>query len=115
MLATSNKMRTTPALSLALLLLSVGVFAWGMQYKLSLYQQHSPSHPVSVAKLLSDNQVSKKNVLPHSGNREAPHKLALLAALVLFVPPAVVARDRQAGDVAVSATPSHSYSLFFRP
>ena len=115
MLASFTKIRTNSSRSFLPLILCVAVFAWGMQYKLSLYSQPSSSHPKSVAKLFTDNQVSKKSILPHSSDRDFGPKIAFWAALVLFVLAAVVVPHRQASKVFVSSISSRSYALFFRP
>jgi hypothetical protein len=36
--------------------LAIAVFAWGLKYKLSLYEMPPPSHHVMVAKLLSNRE-----------------------------------------------------------
>jgi hypothetical protein len=101
--------------TLFVFLLSAALFAWGLQAKLSLYQQPSRSHPVSVAKLLPDNQVNKKTGAPGSSDRCAVSRLAFCAAIVLFQSRFTVSRGRQVGEVVAPSIPSYSYALFFRP
>jgi hypothetical protein len=96
-------------------LLSATLFAWGLQAKLSLYQQPSRSHPVSVAKLLPDNQVNKKTGAPGSSDRRAVSRFAFYSAIVLYQPRFTVSRGRQLGEVVAPSIPSYSYALFVRP
>ena len=110
-----TKMRTVFSLTLFVFLLSVALFAWGTQAKLSLYQRPTRSHPISVAKFLSDNQVDEKIGLPRSSDRCAVSLLAFYASTVLFQLRFIVSRGRQAGKVVAPSIPSHSYALFFRP
>ena len=112
---TTRKTRTSPAFTFALLLLGAAVFAWGTQSKLSLYQRPSPFHPLSIAKLLSDNQANKKGCLPRPSERKVASDLSLLAAVVLISKAAATPRSRQASTVVVPAIPSRTYALFFRP
>jgi hypothetical protein len=111
----SMKRRTTPSLTLIVLVLSAAVFAWGTQSKLSLYQRPSPSHPISVAKLLPDDQASKKGGLPHSNLRKIEAELPVFAAVVLTACPVDIAKRGQASGVVLPAISPRSYALFFRP
>jgi hypothetical protein len=110
-----TKTRTVSPLTLFVFLLSVALFDWGTQAKLSLYQQPTRSHPVSVAKLLPDNQVDKKIGLPRSSDRRTVSLLAFLAALALFQPKFTFSRGRQAGKVVAPSIPSYPYARFIRP
>lgn len=43
--------------ALSILALAIAVFAWGLKYKLSLYESATPpAHPMMVAKLLSNRE-----------------------------------------------------------
>src|SRR5579863_9658722 len=110
-----KKRRAVSSLTLFVFVLSAALFAWGTQAKLSLYQQPTRSHPVSVAKLLPDNQINEKMGLPRSGDRSAASHLPFYTSLVLFQPRLIVSRGRQAGVVVAQSIPSYTYSLFFRP
>lgn len=61
----------------ALVLLGMCVFAWGLKYKLSLYDPpHAVSHHMPAAKLLAGKE---KIALPSVDWRSAPAPAALLA------------------------------------
>jgi hypothetical protein len=54
---TPKKTRTWNVLVLSILGLAIAVFAWGLRYKLSLYESQAPSvHHVAAAKLLSNRE-----------------------------------------------------------
>lgn len=75
--------RCAVLLPLGLLMLSMAVFGWGLQYKLSLYKSRdSISHLAPVAKLLSQKE---RVTAPTPGPSEAPpfFPFVLVAALAL--------------------------------
>ncbi len=96
-------------------LLSVSVFAWGLQAKLSLYQLRGPSHPISVAKLLPDNQVNKRIGIPHSSDRIFEPHPPFLTAYFVFHAPVIILRRQQTDHFALLSIRAQVYSLFFRP
>jgi hypothetical protein len=103
--------------------LAIAVFAWGLQYKLSLYDPpHSTSHQIPEAKLLSrDEQATVVEGLFVSGDEAGPgiaHILpfSLLAFVVLGLFPRIFRRlGRQAKRPwRVSCRPGLN-AFFFRP
>jgi len=75
------------ALALGLAVLGLCVFAWGLRYKLSLYDPpHPGSHPMAAAKLLTGNE---RRALPAVEPRLVADS-ASLAFLTVFVFAAVV-------------------------
>jgi len=110
-------------LPFSLLMLSVAVFGWGLQYKLSLYQsKDSISHLAPEAKLLSQKE------RPTAGQALSAHpaelqsftllpallSVTLASALGLFQ---AAARYVQTGSIEGSRAPMPSClkALFFRP
>ena len=105
--------------------LGICVFAWGLQYKLSLYYPaHSTFHQVPAAKLLSKNeQPAAQNLRVPSENQppgeDAPAHLtylmlAWLTALVLCLPlnrRRIPALERP----WLRAARASFYPFFFRP
>jgi len=88
----------------ALLGLAISVFAWGFQYKLSLYDSHKdPSHQVPRTKLLSRNERPGTNESPLIIRAKAHTKvvyavpvfafLVLLQALTALNPPSAGERE----------------------
>ena len=65
--------RGSPVLVMALALMSLAVFTWGLQYKLSLYKASEQAKPtIPAAKLLSQKErpavaVQVQHALPYSG------------------------------------------------
>jgi hypothetical protein len=71
--------------TLALLGLAFCVFAWGLQYKLSLYDPpQAASHQIPKAKLLSKDQQSKTPEGLQSGRYDSPVKRMILAPATVF-------------------------------
>lgn len=106
--------KTSSALKIALLVLSVAIFAWGLQYKLSLYKAPSRLNPVNVAKLIQGEQPSKKAVGLQSQSRYHCPRFLLQSTFQAFQPPMVVRRERLVDPPVVASVrllPSH----FFRP
>lgn len=54
------ELKASPVFRMALLILGVAVFAWGLQYKMSLYQPSIHPNPVQIAKLMQGEQASRK-------------------------------------------------------
>lgn len=48
-------------LRIFVMFLCASTFTWGLQAKLSLYEAATPSHPLLIAKLLQDWQITKKS------------------------------------------------------
>lgn len=54
---TRHSTRKWNVFALFIMALAISVFAWGLKYKLSLYESAvTPAHPISVAKLLSNRE-----------------------------------------------------------
>jgi hypothetical protein len=92
---------------IAFLGLAVCVFAWGLQYKLSLYDPpQAASHQVPIAKLLSQDEQSKATAIPLVVRTKTAAKviytapsadfLILFLALSLLALPASAQREQQA-------------------
>jgi hypothetical protein len=109
-----------------LLCLALFVFAWGLQYKLSLYDQpRSQSHSVPAAKLLSKNERASEidSLLERSTDVAGRGKHSVLSQVyVLFVltldPLVALARRSGARRLERCVAPSSYTGLtafFFRP
>jgi hypothetical protein len=79
--------RRAVLLPLGLLMLSMAVFGWGLQYKLSLYQgKDSISHQAPVAKLLSQKErPATGQVLSHPADLPIL-PIVLIVALAIALP-----------------------------
>lgn len=97
-----------------MLILAAAVFAWGLQYKLSLYEAPSHSHPVSVAKLIQGEQTNKKSAAIQVRIRDWSSAFSLDSNLQTFRPP-VVRRNRQADKLVRPSIMFFPSLLFFRP
>ncbi len=107
--------KVSPILRMALLILGVAVFAWGLQYKLSLYEAPSNPHPVSVAKLIQGEQTNKKISSIQLGNRYKSSLLSVQSTVVTFVPRIIGRRNRQVDKVVCRSILFVPCFLFFRP
>jgi len=84
----STNRRVPPWLILGLVGLSLLVFAWGLGYKLSLYDSsQSESHKIPQAKLLSENERPLVAQSPLLRDTNAPPELihAVLSGVLLFL------------------------------
>jgi hypothetical protein len=111
-------------LTFAFLGLALAVFAWGLRYKLSLYDAPtSPSHGMVEAKLLLPNEVLKESERALVDSSEPASKVVqvwplgvwtLISLCVLLCP--LVARLRRSDEVAWPPHPSAAFcAFFFRP
>jgi hypothetical protein len=107
--------QASPLLRIALLVLAAAVFAWGLQYKLSLYDASSHSHPLSVAKLIQGEQTNKKIASIQVRIRDGSSHFSLDSNLSAVRPPIMVRRNRQADKMICPSIMFVPSSLFFRP
>src|ERR1700733_6783295 len=117
----SSGSRRAVLLPLGLLMLSLAVFGWGLQYKLSLYQsKDSITHLAPVAKLLSQ----KERPAATQGLAALSPEVPAFPAFAAFVFVAVASVLRQAamryvrtGSMERSRPPRPPcfQTLFFRP
>ena len=109
------KTQGSTLLWIALLILAAAVFAWGLQYKLSLYEAPSQSHPVSVAKLIQGEQTNKKIASIQVRIREWSSQFSLDSSLHIFRPPLIVRRNRLVDMFVYPSIMFVPFFLFFRP
>jgi hypothetical protein len=108
-------------LALSILALAIAVFAWGLNSKLSLYKSATPpSHPVMVAKLLSNRERPADTVVQIE-RAPTPFPTVLFAAFALF---ACFQLDRQRQsrwtlqcviNPQRRSVPQATPQMFFRP
>jgi hypothetical protein len=108
-------------LPLGLLMLSLAVFGWGLQYKLSLYQgKNSIAHLTPEAKLLSQKERPATTQAPGARTPDAP-AFPVVAAFVLVAVASLLrqaaARYERTGSMERSRPlrPPCLQTLFFRP
>ena|SRR5579859_1169526 len=104
---------------LALIVLSIAIFVWGLQAKLSLYNvTAAASHSSSAAKLIQDKRASNKVVtVEHRAPKSLPTSLASFSTMAFSVL-AVLQIDRRYQEVRVPAHYSilqYPSSLIVRP
>jgi hypothetical protein len=117
----SSRGRRAVLLPVGLLMLSLAVFGWGLQYKLSLYQsKDSITHLAPEAKLLSQKErPAARQALP-ARSPEAP-AFPFVAALVLVAVASFLlratARYLRTGSIERSrpSRPVCLETVFFRP
>ena len=109
------KSQASPLLRIALLILAAAVFAWGLQYKLSLYQSASYSHPISVAKLIQGERTNKEIASTQVRIRDSSSQFSLDSNLPTFRPPIIVRRNRQVDKLVYPSIMFVPCFLFFRP
>lgn len=121
----SKTLHSSIRLSMLLAMLGVCVFLWGLGYKLSLYQVHTPSvHRIPEAKLLSRNEDpnatdSVRVCLPDVGTQNSG--LTIIAALICIgsgcVTPdrKLATRSLQMREPVDSRSHASLTAFFFRP
>jgi hypothetical protein len=108
-------------LSFGLLTLSMAVFGWGLQYKLSLYQAKSSiTHLTPEAKLLSQKERAVVGQVQNTGPVEPlafPVFPALLVVTLAASSCQAAARYSGTGNMEKSRAPLPAcvHALFFRP
>ena len=109
-------------LPLGLLMLSMAVFGWGLQYKLSLYQgKNSITHLAPEAKLLSQKERPAAAAQALGARSPIVPAFPLFAALVLVAAASLLrqaaARYLRTGSMERSRPPRPPclQALFFRP
>ena len=110
--------RRAVLLPLGLLMLSLAVFGWGLQYKLSLYQnKNSITHQAPVAKLLSQKERPATAQLLNARSPEAPAFAAFEFVAMAFLLCLTAARFLRSGGPERSRPPRPPclQALFFRP
>ena len=81
---TPKNSRTWNIFAFSILALGIAVFAWGLKYKLSLYESAAPpAHHVMVAKLLSNRERPADTVVQVE-RATTPFLTVLLTAFALF-------------------------------
>ena len=120
-LRNSSGSRRAVLLPLGLLMLSLAVFGWGLQYKLSLYQsKDSITHLAPVAKLLSQKErpVATQRLVARSPEVPAfPFVAASILVAVASCLRRAVARYLRTGSMEKSrpSQPPCLQAVFFRP
>ncbi len=112
--ATSTNREPFSWLKALVLCLCAAVFTWGLQAKLSLYIPAAPLNPAHVAKLMADNQVTKRVAVAAAGYQSRAPRLVFVA-LFAFLPHFRAFRGRQALRLVLPTAPSRIHSLLFRP
>jgi hypothetical protein len=113
--------RRAVLLPLGLLMLSLAVFGWGLQYKLSLYQaKNSIAHSTPEAKLLSQKERPATTQAVDTRTPEGPGFLGFTAFVLLAVAsllrPAAGRYLRIEGrERSRASRPPCLQALFFRP
>jgi hypothetical protein len=108
-------------LSFGLLTLSMAVFGWGLQYKLSLYQgRSSVAHLTPEAKLLSQKERPLLGQVQSTRPVEPPASPVFPALLMVTLAAAscqAAARYTRTGSLEKSRAPLPAcvHALFFRP
>lgn len=105
--------RVSTWLRITLLVLGVAVFAWGLQYKLSLYKAPN-HHAVSVAKLIQGEQANKRVILSSAHERCSDNALCQESRVVASDRP-LGRQNRSRGKFLYLSTIFMPYCLFFRP
>jgi hypothetical protein len=87
-------------MALALALLSLSLFSWGLGYKLSLYHTQSPQTRMAAAKLLSQKErvatVHFRSTTPPTGRNATLSGLSMISPAASLLP--LGSSERVAGD-----------------
>jgi hypothetical protein len=114
-----NNTRKWNIFALSILGLAIAVFAWGLKYKLSLYEV-PPSHHVVAAKLLS-NRERPTDAAIQIERATRPFLAVLFAAFVLFASFLLELKYQSLWTIQRAANPQRrpsapvSLQIFFRP
>jgi hypothetical protein len=106
--------RTSSALVFLMHCLGAAVFAWGFQAKLSVYYPPTPSHPISVVKIISDQQMNKATRVPNCSHHRSALRLPIDSTVASFQPNFAACRSVPAGRFCNTAFQCHPQALFFR-
>lgn len=109
------KQNVSLALRIALIALSAAIFAWGLQYKLSLYETPSHPNPAKVAKLIQGDQSSKKCFALELQNHNRCPRAAAAHIVPGSQPPMTVRRNRPIDAPVLASIPFVPSILFVRP
>jgi hypothetical protein len=118
---TRRKRHCAFLLSFGLLTLSMAVFGWGLQYKLSLYQtKSSVAHLTPEAKLLSQKERPLVGQVQSTRPVEPPAFAVFPALLIVTLAAAscrAAARYTRTGSLEKSRAPLPAcvHAIFFRP
>jgi hypothetical protein len=121
LLGNSRNRRCAFLLPLGLLMLSMAIFGWGLQYKLSLYQgKSSIAHLIPEAKLLSQKERPLVGQVQSTRPIEPPAFPVFPALLMVTLAAALCqagARYTRTGSTERSRAPLPAcvHVLFFRP
>jgi hypothetical protein len=114
----SSDNRRAVLLPLGFLMLSLAVFGWGLQYKLSLYQgQNSITHQAPVAKLLSQKERPATAQTLDARFPEVPIFTAFVLVAMASLLRLAATRYLRTGSLERSRPPRPPclQALFFRP
>jgi hypothetical protein len=110
-----SKCNVSPTLRITLLILGLAIFAWGLQYKLSLYDTPYHPNPVRIAKLMQGDQPGKKFAVSHMRDCATELQSALDRPALCFLPPFLVRPNRPIEKPVLSPPPLASECQFVRP
>jgi hypothetical protein len=110
----TRKRQSPAALRSAVLVLCAALCAWGLHAKLSSYKAPNQSHPMSVLKLIQDDETRRLAVSPPIRPCSPFLDSADLTA-VYSQPRLIVTRIQSVRIPAPDSAPSHTYALRFRP
>jgi hypothetical protein len=112
----SQERRGLCILRVAMLILCFAVFAWGLNYKLSLYKTAHPIHPSTVAKLMQGEQKPwATSLLPDRSPAQSP-QLAVVWTIPTCRPLLAFRHPSRLDDFAKRPIPIREmHDLFFRP
>lgn len=102
-------------LKITLIVLSAAIFSWGLQYKLSLYENSSHPNPGKVAKLIQGDQSSKKTTVLHAQGSDRCPLIAGAYTVRAFQPPVPVRRNRPNDAPVLASMPFVSILHSVRP
>jgi hypothetical protein len=110
-----TKRQSSPALSLLVVCLSAAIVAWGLQAKLSRYTAPKHSHPTSVAKLIQDEQLSKKVYAILPGDLHGASQLPIDNVRGLLQAQHTICLSLRIQGPIRSSIPFYAHALRFRP
>ena len=110
-----TRRKNSPALSLLVFCLSAAIVAWGIQAKLSRYTAPAHSHPISVAKLIQDEQASKKISAIWPEDLRETLQLPIDNAVALLHARCAVCPSLRIQEPVRSSIPFYPDALRFRP
>lgn len=111
---TDSEDRVLFSLRMVMVILCFSVFAWGLHYKLSLYQNNRPVHPSNIAKLMQGEKKHGAAAVSAKWNTPSGPQYLIRWMVSAFDPSPAFKQIRQIGESVTPLFVSDPHVHFFR-